>query len=235
MKKAVIVLPIHAVLEQDSTFLDRKDVQVFTAATNDEVLALHRAERADLIMTRLDLPGLPAEQLFRTIRGDPALREVSAILAAPNTAEAIEEGKRCRVNAVLLDPLHPVLLMVKAQQLLNIAARESMRVLLGATVDGRFGTEAFYCRSKNVSASGILVETRRKLNEGEHLSCQFYLPSGTKVQATGKIIRVIGYVPGAEGHQYGLMFTEIDAGSKQLLADFVERKRMERQKGPTTS
>ncbi len=225
MKKALIAKDIHALLEQDRTFLDRTDVQVFTAATNDEVLRIHRAERVDLIMTRLDLPGMASEELFRLIREDPSLRTVSAIMACANTPEAIRESSRCRVNAVLLDPLHPVLLMAKAQQLLNIAAREAIRVLLGIIVDGRFGEEAFYCRSKNISASGMLIETRRRLAEGTRLSCQFYLPDATKIDATGKIIRIIEYTPGEDGHQYGLMFTDIAPEARKRLTEFVENAR----------
>jgi CheY-like chemotaxis protein len=228
MRKAVIAQPIQALLEPGSTVLDRSDITVFPAATNDEVLAIHRAKRVDLIMTRLDLPGMAAGQLFHAIREDPDLRAVSAILACANTQEAIEESSRCRVNAVLLDPLHPVVLMVKAQQLLNIAARESLRVLLGITVDGRFGKEAFYCRSKNISASGILIETRRRLAEGERLSCQFSLSGGAKVQAGGKVIRIMEHAPGADGRQYGLMFTDVEPEVRKLLTDFVEKKRAER-------
>lgn len=225
MKNVVIAEPIHALLHQDVTFLDRKDMRIFTAATNDEVLAVHRAERMDLIITRLDLPGMSAEQLFHTIREDPAIRAVSAILACANTPDAVAESARCRANAVLLDPLHPVVIMVKAQQLLAIAARGSLRVLLGVTVDGRFGKEAFYCRSRNISASGILIETRRKLKDGERLSCQFSLPGGAKVQAMGKIVRIVEYTPGAEGHQYGLMFTDTDPEVTALLAAFVDARR----------
>lgn len=231
MKKAIIAQDIHALLEHDDTFLDRTDVQVFTVATNDEVLKVHRAERADLIMTRLDMPGMASVELFQLIREDPVLRTVSTIMACANTPEAIKESSRCRVNAVLLDPLHPVLLMAKAQQLLDIAARESIRVLLGVTVDGRFGQEAFYCRSKNISASGMMIETPRRLAEGARLSCQFYLPDAKKVEATGKIVRIIQIMPGGQGHQYGLMFTDVAPETKKLLSDFVESTRLGPRRG----
>jgi len=226
MKKTLIANDIHALLEKDSSFLERTDVKVFTAATNDEVLRIHRAERVDLIMTRLDMPGMASAELFTLIREDPALRTVSAIMACANTPEAIRESSRCRVNAVMLDPLHPVLLMAKAQQLLDIAARESIRVLLGIIVDGRFGQEAFYCRSKNISASGMLIETTRRLAEGARLSCQFYLSDAAKVQTTGKIVRIIQQAPGGQGHQYGLMFTDVAPETKQLIADYVEAVRL---------
>jgi len=224
MKKALIARDIHALLEQDSAFLDRTDIQVSMVETNDDVLKVHRAERADLIMTRLDLPGMASEKLFDLIREDPALRTVSVIMACANTPDAIKESSRCRVNAVMLDPLHPVLLMAKAQQLLNIAARETIRVLLGVVIDGRFGEEAFYCRSKNISATGMMIETRRRLAEGARLSCQFYLPDATKIQTTGKIVRIIQQTSGGEDLQYGLMFTDVAPEVQKLLADFVEAR-----------
>lgn len=225
MKKVLIAHKLHALLEQDRSFLDRTDMQVFVAATNDEVLNIHRDERVDLIMTTLDLPGMASEKLYGLIREDAALRTVSTIMCCANTPEAIKQCSQCRVNAVLLEPLHPVLLMAKVQQLLDIAARETIRVLLGVVVDGRFGDEAFYCRTKNISATGMMIETRKRLVEGARLTCQFYLPDAKRIQASGKIVRIIQQTSGAEDQQYGLMFTDIVPETKQLLADFVESSR----------
>lgn len=225
MKKVLIAHDLLALLEQERSFLGRTDMQVFVAATNDEVLNIHRAERVDLIISKLDLPGMASEKLFGLVREDAALRTVSTILCCANTPEAIKESSHCRVNAVLLEPLHSVLLMAKAQQLLDIAARETIRVLLGVIVDGRFGEEAFYCRTKNISATGMMIETRRRLVEGARLTCQFYLPDATKIQATVKIVRIIQQTSGGGEQQYGLMFTDIAPEIKQLLADFVESSR----------
>ncbi len=225
MKKVLIAHELHALLEQDRSFLDRTDLRVFVAATNDEALNIHRAERVDLIISKLDLPGMASEKLYGLIREDAALRTVSTILCCANTPEAIKKSSQCRVNAVLLEPLHSVLLMAKAQQLLDIAAREMIRVLLGVIIDGRFGDEAFYCRTKNISATGMMIETRKRLVEGARLTCQFYLPDATRIQASGKIVRIIQQTSGDEDHQYGLMFTDIAPEIKQLLADFIESSR----------
>ncbi|MEK6742367.1 MAG: PilZ domain-containing protein [Nitrospirota bacterium] len=231
MKKVLIAKELHALLEQDRSFLDRTDMQVFVAATNDEVLTIHRAERVDLIIAKLDLPGMASEKLYGLIREDAALRTVSTILCCANTPAAIKQCSHCRVNAVLLEPLHSVLLMAKAQQLLDIAAREMIRVLLGVVIDGRFGDEAFYCRTKNVSATGMMIETRKRLVEGARLTCQFYLPDATRIQAPGKIVRIIQQTSGGGDQQYGLMFTDIAPETKQLLADFVESTRRKSQPG----
>jgi DNA-binding response OmpR family regulator len=230
MKKVVIAHDIHALLEQDNTFLDRTDMQVFVAATNDEVLKVHRTERVDLIMTKFDLPGMASEKLFNLIREDPTLRSVSIIMSCANTPEAIKDSSRCRANAVLLEPLHPVLLMAKAQQLLDIAARETIRVLVGVIVNGLSGGEAFYCRTRNISTTGMMIETNKRIAEGTRLSCQFYLPDATRIQVTGKIVRIIQQTAEDEGYQYGLMFTDLTSDVKQQLVDYVKAR--SRRSGP---
>lgn len=222
MKKVLIAQDLHVLLEQDKTFLNRTDFTVFIMGTNDEALNIHRRERVNLIITNLDMPGMDSQQFCSRIREDKDLRAVSMIMVCPNTPEAIEQSARCRVNAVLLQPVHPLLLMVKAQQLLDIAARETLRVLLNASIDGSARNTSFFCRSRNVSATGMLIETNKQFAEGARLSCLFYLPNSKKIEAKGKIIRTKGQAPGAKDNIYGLMFTDIAPEVKQSLLDFVE-------------
>jgi CheY-like chemotaxis protein len=221
MKKILIAQDIRVILEKDKSLLNRTDLAVFAAATNDEALKIHRAERVNLIITHLDMPGMTSEEFCSLIREDECLRAVSMIMVCADTPAAIEQTERCRANAVLLRPVHPLLLMVKAQQLLDVAARETLRVLLNASVDSRSENESFFCRSRNVSATGMLIESDKPLDEGMRLSCVFYLPNAKKIQASAKIIRTIERAPGDEDYQYGLMFTDIAPEARQQLLDFV--------------
>lgn len=224
MKKILIAQDIHNLLENSNTFLSRADFAVFDASTNDELLDLHRTERADLIITKLDMPGMPTEQLCSLIREDSGLRAVSLIMISENTPAAVEQSSRCRANAVLLRPVHPVLLMAKAQQLLDIAARETLRVLLSASVDGHSENEPICCRTSNVSSTGMLIEADQPLAEGGRLTCVFYLPNARKIKAACKIIRALERAPGDEDYKYGLMFTDITPEAKKLLIDYVEKQ-----------
>ncbi len=221
MKKILIARDLHVLLEQNKTFLNRTDVKAFVADTSDDALRMHRTERADLIITRIDLPGMSCEQFCSQIRADETLRTVSIILVSPNTSAALGRCAECRANAVLLQPVHPLVLMVKAQQLLDIAARETLRVLLRADVDTRSGDESFICRSRNISATGMLIESDKRLAEGSRMSCIFYLPNARKVQVTGKVVRIHEQAPGDEEFQYGLMFMDVTPETRQLLIDFV--------------
>jgi len=222
MKKILIARDLHGLLEQNETFLNRTDLRVFVAATNDEALKIHRVERVNLIITQLEMPGMASEQFCSMIRGDEKLRAVSMIMVCADTPEAIDRSAQCRANAVLLHPAHPFVLMVKAQQLLDIAARETLRVLLSASVDGRVDNEPFVCRVRNISATGMMIECDTPLAEGARLSCMFYLPNAKKVEVSGKIIRSLEQSPGHEDYQYGLMFTNISAEAKRLLTDYIE-------------
>jgi response regulator RpfG family c-di-GMP phosphodiesterase len=222
MKKVLIAHDIHVLLERSYTFLNRTDIKVFVADTNDKALKIHHTERVNLIITQLDMPGLNTEQFCSLIRDEPNLRAASMIMVCDNTPGAIEQSSRCRANSVLLRPVHPIVLMEKAQQLLDIAARENVRVLMSASVDSRSEDDSFLCRTRNMSATGMLIETNQVLAEGARIFCEFYLPNAKKIKASGKIIRAVDQVPGDEDFLYGLMFTDITSEARQQLLEYVE-------------
>jgi len=231
MKKVLVAQELHALLKLENSVLNRAEFSIFTAATNDELLKVHRSEQVNLIITQLDMPGMPTEQFCSVIREEANLRAVSLIMVCGNNPVAIEKSSRCRANAVLLRPVHPLLLVVKAQQLLEIASRDTYRVLLSATIEGRSRDDSFFCRSRNVSATGILIETDKVLAEGDHLSLSFFLPDAKQVLASGRIVRTLAQSPGEKTNQYGLLFTELSPEAKRLLMAFIEKKSLKTRPG----
>jgi CheY-like chemotaxis protein len=221
MKKILIAQDIYALLEHDKSFLERTGFKVFVAALSDEALRIHRFERVNLIITQLDMPGMVTERFCSLIREDEDLRAVSMIMVCADSPEAIARSAECRANAVLLQPVHPLTLMITAQQLLDIAAREPVRVLLNASVDGRAVDKSFYCRVRNISATGMLIDTRKPLAKGALLSCKFSLPNTQKIEVPGKIVRSVEQSPGQDMHHYGLMFTDVAPETRQLLIAYV--------------
>jgi DNA-binding response OmpR family regulator len=221
MKKIIIARELHALLARHETFLNRTDITAFVAATNEEVLDLHRARRADLIIVLLDLPGMSSKQLCSLIRADDDLRGVSIIMVCVNTPETIKRAAQCRVNSVLPQPVDPFVLTSKAQRLLDIAARGRLRVLLSIDFDSRSEDEAFFCRSRNLSATGMLIETEKQLAVGDRMFSLFYLPNARKIEVSGRIVRALRKAPGDEEYQYGYAFTDISPETRQALIDFL--------------
>ena len=69
MKKIILDEDIKAILEREQSFLDRSDVTIFSASTNEEILALHRTEKADLIIAKLDTGGMSGEMYDQSAGG----------------------------------------------------------------------------------------------------------------------------------------------------------------------
>ena len=120
MKKILIAQDIYRTIQQGDNFLERADVMVFTAATNDETLEIHRREHLHLIITELDMPGMGSEQFCSLIRRDPKLRSVSMLMICPSSIAAIEKSLRCGVDGLLIRPVDPALLLAKTEQLLAV-------------------------------------------------------------------------------------------------------------------
>jgi CheY-like chemotaxis protein len=224
MKKIMIAQDINKILQQKNSFLQRADIKVFTAASNDEALKIHREERVHLIITQLDMPGMASEQFCSLVREDPELRAVSVIMICTNNRAEIEKSSRCRANAVILRPVNPALLLAKAQQLLDISWRETYRVLLSLTVDGNAKDTPFFCRSQNISTSGMLIETDKTLPHGDRVICSFFLPDSMRIQAAGEIVRIPQQATGSTVKQYGIKFLTLTPEARQALEAFVEKK-----------
>lgn len=220
----MIAQDINKILQQKNSFLKRADIKVFTAASNDEALKIHREERVHLIITQLDMPGMTSEQFCSLVREDPELRAVSVIMICTNNRAEIEQSSRCRANAVILRPVNPALLLAKAQQLLDISWRETYRVLLSLTVDGNAKDTPFFCRSQNISTSGMLIETDKTLPHGDRVICSFFLPDSMRIQAAGEIVRIPQQATGSTVKQYGVKFSNLTPEARQALEAFVEKK-----------
>jgi DNA-binding response OmpR family regulator len=224
MKKILVTDNIIKILEKDRSFLAREGVKLFTAATTDDVLSVHRVERVDVIVSDLLTPGMKCEELCSAIRSDNVLNRVSIIILSPDNAVDIEKSARCKANAVLTLPMDPEQLLEKIRQFLDISWRESYRVLVSVSVSGSSKDRSFFCRSGNISSTGMLIETEKVFEKGDQLACSFFLPDSAQIKANGVIVRVGKQVSGSKTCQYGIRFSALSAEAKSAIDIFVERK-----------
>lgn len=224
MKKIIIADAIKTVIINGNSFLRRSDIQVLIFRTNDELLEIHRQEKANLIITSLDMPGMINDELYALIRNDSELRQVSLIMLCADNAAERERAERCKPNAVLTLPLDVDLLIEKAQQFLNISGRESYRVLLSVKIDGNNKDRSFFCKSENISATGLLLETDRVLSKGDRVLCSFFLPGSHRISLTGEVVRDMKKASGTAVNRYGIRFFKVSADDKAAIEQFVDKK-----------
>jgi len=224
MKKIIMNAVIAASIDKGASILQRKDTKLFIARTNDEVLSIHRAERVNLIISRLDMVGMACEQLFEVMRNDTALRSVSLILFCLDRPGDRVRAERCSPNAIMTLPVNSALLLEKAESFLNVPARGSYRVLLSASIDGSSKDQSFFCRSEDISATGLQLETERILALGDLLTCSFFLPDSRRITVAGEVVRTLNVTDKSETKRYGVKFRKVPPTDIAAIEAFVKKK-----------
>ena len=223
MKTILLAKEIKDLFTAKSSFLERGDILIFTAATNDELLKMHRREGADLIVTQLDMPGIRTEELFTVIRNSEELRDVSTIIICKDTLAHRERCKGCNANAVFTMPVDTDLLHIKVQQFLNVAPRKSYRAALAVAIQGRFKDRPMPFWTENISSRGMLFKSGEPLAKGDGIFFSFYLPDGTHVSGYGEIARIDKPAADPEAFLYGIKFTNVDPGVQSAIEAVVEK------------
>jgi CheY-like chemotaxis protein len=217
MKKILIANDLINLLAKRSSYLSNADIKVYTAATNDDLLSIHREVKANLIITHLDMRGIKNVELFRIIRSSKDLRDVSVIMICRGNLANRELCKQCGVNSIITIPVDTNLFNSKVRQLLNIAPRKIHRAALAVAIEGRFKDRPHPFRTENISLSGMLIKSEEPLSRDDGIFFSFYLPDGAHVSGYGEITRVISLVDEPGYFLYGVKFTSIDPEVKSAI------------------
>ena len=223
MKKILLADGLRDLFTEKGSFLDRADITLFTAATNDAALMIHERERVDLIVTKLDLPGTTIEDFFSVLRNDEELRKVSTIIVCNDTLAQRERCKRCRANAVFTMPVDTAMLALKVQQFLNVMPRKLYRAPLAIGIQGRFKDRPLPFWTENISAGGMLIRTEEPLAKGDGVFFSFFLPDGTHISGYGEIARVDQSAAGS--YHYGIKFTNVSPDDSSAIELAIKKIR----------
>lgn len=221
MKTIIIADSILNAVGKDSAVFGRGGIVVHPARTSEDILAIHREKKADLIIADHAMPTLGGARLCEAIRADDALRGVSIILACDAAQASLPLCRETGANAVIEVPVDPVGLFTKMSELLVVPQRKDMRALLRVTVTGGAGGESFFATSENISISGMLLETNYRFKEQDRIICTFHI-GHSEVKADGMIIRVER--SGSGRNRYGVMFLSPPTRTLIVIEQFVKSR-----------
>ena len=219
MKKIIIAHALKDIVRQQVSVLASKNTKIFYIESGKEALAVHRKEQADLIIVKPDFPDMTCEQLCSDIRGDEGLRRVSILMVCSDNPSDIERCQKCGVNDYI-QPLTQTTFLRKAARLLNISERTSYRVIVRVAQRENKNMDHVFCTSQNVSSSGILLETDSVLNQGDKITCSFFLPNSIRIVTEGEIVRIVEKEDGSKN--YGVKFVDIPSVVESQIAAFTE-------------
>lgn len=219
MQKILIASSSNNFLDRNVKLLSSEDVLIYTATTGMEALRIHQQERCDLIIAELHISGMGGDELCSFIRKDNDLRAVSVILTCHGTPGELNRVARCGANAWVIKPVRPEKLLENVTKLLKISKRILYRVPLKAKALGTKGDEPFFCTMRNVSASGMLIETEQLLVQGDQITCLFSLPASREIVAAGEAVRSLHMPDGL--YQYGVQFIDLSPEFSEEIEKFV--------------
>lgn len=183
---------------------------------------LHQEPGAvDLVLLDLRLPDSPGVDLIRAIRkgpgGGPAVLVFSGTIGSADEVRALAAlGVAGYVNEYsaaqhILPSLAPHLFPD------NFNRRSSPRVIVGLSIQYRFGNTIAAALTLNLSHGGVAIRTTSPLDAGSRLQMKFRLPGSARdVEASGRVVWSEGRVG------MGLQFETVEPASQTVIDNFVD-------------
>lgn len=223
MKKILIAEALKAYMADDTGVLARNDIVITYASTAEEILSLHRAYKADIIIVDMDTPELGGDRLCYMIRRENDLRAVSIIVVCDCSEEVTERCRDFGANTVICKPVRSKELRRKIKELLDIRERRNVREIVKVSVTVNSAGSFFFAVAKNLSASGLLFETNRVIPKGDRVSCSFVLQY--QVVAEGEIVRITrkrGKL--GDNFEYGVRFRGLSPAAESEIRDYFKNR-----------
>ena len=219
MKKILLVSSSKVFLNRNTTLLGRRGLRLFNAKRGDEALKLHEELHFDLLIVDFKLEDMGGVDLCSLIRKREKPQQTVTILACQNIQNHLELAEACGACATVVKPIDPVELLKKVGSFLDVQLGRRHRVELKVKVLCRDHKLEFFCLSRDISTSGILIQTEQHLELESRLTCQFTLPTSYHVEAEGKVIRSTKAMDGLL--HFGISFVAIPKPSQQEIFNYV--------------
>jgi len=224
-KKILLVDDVRLFLNLEETFFRRTGCEIFTAQTGSEAIKLAKQEKPDLILLDLLMPEMNGDQVCRLVKSDPNMKNTKVIMVTTQSdEETVEQCLRAGCDNFVTKPINQRDLLSKAADLLDVPFRVHFRILVRVEVEGESDQGFFMGTSSDVSLSGMLVETDKRMELGDNVALQFVIPGEDKpTRVRGEIARV-DELSFRDRFGLGIHFEELSENQKSLLIKFIKSR-----------
>jgi DNA-binding response OmpR family regulator len=201
--------------------LARNDILVRRVSGAQQFLALIRSAAPTMIIVGPDLRDAAATELIANVRADAAVRNLSILFI--ENGGSLMRANRARsagANVSLVAPYSEADLVLAIAKLVNVAPRRAARLMVRSEV--RCGDKrGFWVGStRNLSATGLLLEGKEALAIGDCVGLNFFLPSRVaEVKVTAEVVRI--HERSAGSMVVGVRFREISDEDAKAIDMFV--------------
>jgi two-component system phosphate regulon response regulator PhoB len=121
MKKILVVDDMKEIRELVEFTLRSEDYQIFQAKSGDEAIKLARAEKPDLVIMDIMMPGgIDGLEATRVLKNDPETKECTIIILTAQGQQADREaGFEAGADDYFAKPFSPLELIKKVEEVLG--------------------------------------------------------------------------------------------------------------------
>lgn len=223
MRRILLALKDGEAAEKLAESLDSPEYKVFTSASMEEAMDIFRAEEPDLVLAELNLPPSGGDALCIDIKKAFPNNNTFVILACGTSAAELRKCGMSGADSYVRTPIEPADIVRRINAILQKNEWRAHRVLVKVRVESSFRSEEFFCTSRNLSATGIFLETDKSLARGDIVNCSFFLLDTERIRTNCRIMRV---EKGEDSkHAYGAEFIEFDDSQRKIIDDFIKKQR----------
>ena len=219
MNKILTTKSLKPLLNRLGNFMSKEDVEIFFVQSEEDIVKTHRLENVDLIIMELTETVGNVESTCSIIRNDDVLNKVSILLICEKDNTTLAKCHICNPNAYITQPVNFEELLRKIFKFLYPMERKNLRVQWQVLIKGESDINYFFANSKDISSSGILIESDKFFEKGAKIKCSFFLER-KDIETNGQIIRAEEKEP--DLYHYGLKFINLDSKSKEIIERYIK-------------
>ncbi len=224
-RHVLVVATEPTVLDRVAPMLRRQEFEVHTVADTPFVLDLVLGTPFELLIVSFPPAGISTADLVAAVRNQGSACRTAGLLllARPERIEMAMRWLDRGVNRIVSTDWSEARLWQAVGDLLEVAPRFDLRVLVEVEVQMAHGGRCELARSVNVSRSGLLLTSELELAPGTPFDFTFFLPRGTEpVRGRGEIVRrTSADREGVDG--YGARVVRWKGDSEVRLAEYLHR------------
>ncbi len=215
----------QAGLERVAPMLRRADFSVHTVEPSPFLHDLVLSTAFELVVITYPLAEISIDHLMQTIRNEGSACHNAGLLllADPDHMDEAQSRVDLGANRAICTDWNEARLWRAIGDLLEIAPRVSMRVLLHADVEVTRNRNRAIFQTVNVSRSGALLQGHETLDPGTNFNFLFRLPGGGLIDGTAEVVRRTNSSrEGVEG--VGTRFADMNESTFERLVSHLNRQ-----------
>lgn len=215
--KVLIVDDLKNFLDLETSFLSRTDCTVLKAANGLEALRIAKDEKPDIIFLDLEMPVMNGIECCRFIRNDVDLKNMPVVIVTASSKE--EECYRVGCSSYLQKPIDEEIFLKEIRKYVQIKVRNDQRFDVSIPVSVSFKGTKTPGLIKNMSKSGVMLESNEPFGIGSTVTLDFSLPDRKeKIKIKAMIVRLAR----GDSPSFGLSFFETSEKHQIIINSFID-------------